>query len=70
MQKELTIFYEKNVKNMFEYLKLDFEQPVVCIRYTIARVSNIKMNSSSINVQTNEADYVIHRTLRSLNVIP
>ena len=59
---------------MFEYLKLDFEQPVIGINYyvsiTIARVLNIKMNWSAIRVQTNEADYVIHRTLRSLNVIP
>ena len=66
MQKELTIFYEKNVKNMLEYLKLDFE---FRIKYYF---SSIKYKNEFIfdEVQTNEADYVIHRTLRSLNVIP
>ena len=29
-KKSLLFLYEKNVKNMFEYLKLDFDQPAIC----------------------------------------
>ena len=75
MEKELAIFYEKNVKNMIwintvvhlKVFKVGFSFE---LSYSIARVSNLQMNQYAIIVQTNEADYVIRRTLRSSNVIP